>query len=359
MGSTSAMLQRRKGERYSGAPGDKASSAELSQPRTCEPSIVLPLAMFLCGVGNAVPDAALQVYTLSVLLVSPATQGALFGALMRLPWQFKIAVAFLSDAVPLCGRRRLPYLMLALTAKAALMATIAMQLPTVKPLAALVFASVVCQLFIGVALDTIVVEQMARDDLGAKFGQLQTHCWIGLTLGSLMGQLLGMYMLGGGATGPASRPLVSACFATGAGVQLLNLALVTMLPDPRVGVGSATLAMGRGGCCAHSRRLLGEVGGAMRRKAIWWPCLFLFLQACHLRNTAAFDAFLLGHPRTSGSGDGSGGGRRCSSHLVDVGVVYPVDEADGGRLVRVGVRQLDVHLPDAALIGACESGIRG
>jgi hypothetical protein len=51
--------------------------------------------MFLCGVGNAVPDAALQVYTLSVLLVSPATQGALFGALMRLPWQFKIAVAFI------------------------------------------------------------------------------------------------------------------------------------------------------------------------------------------------------------------------------------------------------------------------
>jgi hypothetical protein len=117
--------------------------------------------MFLCGVGNAVPDAALQVYTLSVLLVSPATQGALFGALMRLPWQFKIAVAFLSDAVPLCGRRRLPYLMLALTAKAALMATIAVQLPSVKPLAALVFASVVCQLFIGVALDTIVVAHPA------------------------------------------------------------------------------------------------------------------------------------------------------------------------------------------------------
>jgi len=250
------------------------------------PFIVLPISMFLCGVGNAVPDAATHVYTLSVLRVSPATQGALFGALLRLPWQFKIAAAFLSDAVPICGRRRLPYLMLALTLKAVVLSTIAAALPTVRALAALVFSSVVCQLFIGVTLDTIVVEQMAREEAGANFGRLQTHCWVAMTLGSLVGQLLGMVVLGEGPTGASSRPLVRACFAMGAVAQLANLGLVTLLSDPPVA--------GGGGCTAKSRRMVGEVVAAMRKKAVWWPCLFLFVQACHLRNSAAYDAFLLG-----------------------------------------------------------------
>ena len=47
---------------------------------------------------------------------------------------------------------------------------------------------------------------------------------------------------------------------------------------------------------------------------------------------------------------------QCSeagSHLVNVGVVDPVDEAYGGRLVGVSLRQLHMYLPVAALIGTC------
>lgn len=42
-----------------------------------------------------------------------------------------------------------------------------------------------------------------------------------------------------------------------------------------------------------------------------------------------------------------------SSHFVHVGVEDAIHEAYGWGLERVGIRQLDVHLPDAPLVGTC------
>ena len=46
--------------------------------------------------------------------LEPAEQALLSGVVCALPWNLKIIAAFVSDTVPLCGLRRLPYLLLGL-----------------------------------------------------------------------------------------------------------------------------------------------------------------------------------------------------------------------------------------------------
>lgn len=42
------------------------------------------------------------------------------------------------------------------------------------------------------------------------------------------------------------------------------------------------------------------------------------------------------------------------SQLIDIGVEDAVDESDAGRLVRVGVGELDVDFPNATLERSCQ-----
>jgi len=41
--------------------------------------------------------------------------------------------------------------------------------------------------------------------------------------------------------------------------------------------------------------------------------------------------------------------------FVDIGMEYPVHEADAGAFVRILIRQLDVDLPETALEWSCSS----
>ena len=72
--------------------------------------LLVPGVHFCVGFGNTVISTALKMVIVNELQVNPATQQALFGMFGSLPWNFKIAFAFLSDCVPIGGRRRVPYL---------------------------------------------------------------------------------------------------------------------------------------------------------------------------------------------------------------------------------------------------------
>ena len=115
----------------------------------------------------------------NTLQIEPAVQAALFGVMLSVPWQFKLGMAFLTDSVPIGGRRRIPYLLVCLSVQAVVNLCIGLLVGpdlSVGVLAGLLFASTVSQVMIGTILDTLTVENM--NEVGKEVGSLQSNCWI-------------------------------------------------------------------------------------------------------------------------------------------------------------------------------------
>ena len=155
--------------------------------------LLIPALHFVCGFSNGLPDVAKRMMFVNTLQIEPAVQAALFGVLLSVPWQFKLGMAFLTDSVPIGGRRRIPYLLVCLSVQAVVNLCIGLLVGpdlSVGVLAGLLFASTVSQVMVGTILDTLTVENM-RNEVGKEVGSLQSNCWIALQLGGLLGLVLG------------------------------------------------------------------------------------------------------------------------------------------------------------------------
>jgi hypothetical protein len=64
------------------------------------------------------PGVALRQFVQQDVLASPASQAVIFSVVATLPWNLKFFAAFLSDTFPICGRRRLPYMVMGLLGQA-------------------------------------------------------------------------------------------------------------------------------------------------------------------------------------------------------------------------------------------------
>ena len=117
------------------------------------------------------------------LHLGPAESSALLG-IASLPWVIKPVYGFLTDALPILGYRRKPYLILAGLLGAAGWASLATWVHTP---AQAILASTVASL--GVAMSDVVVDSLvverARDDASASSGALQSLCWSCSSFGGL------------------------------------------------------------------------------------------------------------------------------------------------------------------------------
>ena len=101
-------------------------------------------------------------------------------------WDFKIFVAFLSDWIPICGRRRMPYLVAAILAQVFEKIALATLEPTYSWLLIDAIWGGSAQVFIGVMLDTLAVQNTrleAAQASFAKISQLSFHMCGGLVMG--------------------------------------------------------------------------------------------------------------------------------------------------------------------------------
>ena len=75
-------------------------------------NIALPVFYFMLGFNLKLPFVAQRQYLRRVLKASPANQALVLNIIAQIPWQLKLFYAFLSDTVPIGGRRRKPYMII-------------------------------------------------------------------------------------------------------------------------------------------------------------------------------------------------------------------------------------------------------
>ena len=312
---------------------------------------LLPAVWFMAGFSRAVPGVAMRMLLISELRVEPAQQ-AVLGVWGGLPWNFKIFAAFLSDTVPLCGRRRVPYLGASLMLQLIAYCVLANGVDSVGALGALDFTQACGMVGVGTMADTLIVESMKRLDAGsASFGDLQANCWIAMFVASLVGNALSGHLHATLGT--------RGVFALTALLKLLMLSLPATLSDA---AGHRLLCTSRSKLVELRREI---VDGASDPR-VWKPVLFLFVFAACPTNADAWTSFLYGRaeePEHSAAAADATANTTARPHVLQplhldetvlgyVGVVTTLSQAAGATLYRCFLKRLRLRPLFASIVAA-------
>jgi hypothetical protein len=185
-----------------------------------------------------------------------ATQSAGFIAWMTLPLLLKPLFGLLTDAVPLGGRRRVPYLLMASAATSAGWAVLA-ALKVRAYWSALILLTAVNagMAFSDVLCDGIMVEQGKRSSRTGAFQAVQ--------IGTLYATLLATGLGGGWLAEHAPYRII---FALTAAFPLLIFLATLVVPEETVSPAQE-----------QSRRMWSEMGRFLLSRPFWAACLFIFL----------------------------------------------------------------------------------
>ena len=134
---------------------------------------------FTAVLSQSIPTVALRQFILIELQASPATQAILFGVVYAIPWNLKFVAAFISDTLPIRGRRRRPYMVAGVLGEGLFWGLLSWLPASTLLTAGLMFMQRISLLFKAVMLDTITVETMNRYEAGDQKGKLQssTRLW--------------------------------------------------------------------------------------------------------------------------------------------------------------------------------------
>ena len=132
----------------------------------------------------------LNIYMVEILNAEPQDQNVI-NILINLPWSIKLLFGFLSDAMPIFGMRRKPYLVLGFFLQAAPFIAYAIaDIQTIDFLAICIFVGTIGLIMMDVMCDTMVVERSKFEE-DANLGQMQASCYSFRFGGSLVGSFLG------------------------------------------------------------------------------------------------------------------------------------------------------------------------
>ena len=269
--------------------------------------LAVPFFYFILGINLTLVYLALLVYMRKRLQSSPANQSLIKGVIMGLPWNFKIFYAFTSDAFPIRGYRRKPYMYIGITICAASWILLGITNPsTVGAASMLLFSAVFGLILSDVMADTLVVEwvhqyEMRRattqdgDDRGdAKdedLGRMQSACWMLRFAGNLVGNLVGGWLAGHQKPGLALEP--RSIFVIQGVVHLTLLVPLYFLQDRNVLVDAdGNPAAFRPGQSARAK--LAKLWEAVQDRRIWGAVLFIYASNVTPSSGDAMDNFMLG-----------------------------------------------------------------
>jgi folate/biopterin transporter len=227
-------------------------------------SFCICMLWFTLGISNAFPNVANQFYFMNYVKASPETQ-AMIGVFTGLGWNMKMVVAFTSDCQPIFGYRRKPYLILGLALYMLSYACLSVFSPSVAGVTITLSLATVGQMMCGVMCDTLIVENMRHETKDTQ-GQLQTRCWILITLGGIIGSLGGGYALRTDYITP------QVAFGMNAALKLCILPLVWLLIERRQ---PAEVVERKVWESVSSRSE--STWMALQLNSVWQPTIFVFL----------------------------------------------------------------------------------
>lgn len=274
--------------------GSSGAGSSTDPPSLCQtllsPQVIVPALWFMSGVSNQVGASAYVLLQLNAD-ISPHMQTVITSVAGLLPWDFKIFVAFLSDWMPICGRRRIPYLSTAVALQVVERILVGTLAPTANWLLLDAFLATCAQVVIGVMVDTLAVQGTRQEaaESPRDIGNLQTNSWMAMYAGNLLGTLGGSVLM------DAAGWSISSIFYFAALLKVVMLLITFAVTDPPID--SSTDVCGQASARASS--LLGEVGQAMRYRRVWAPALFIWIWQLHPTATTALNDFMLGTPNAT------------------------------------------------------------
>ena len=266
--------------------------------------------MYFAQGFKALSQLSVQFFLKDTLGLAPATIQSLL-ATAALPWSCKPLYGLLSDAFPICGQHRKPYLVLGAVVGVAAwggLGLVASSLvvsdeagPHVRSSSARSLLLVLLLLSnLSTALSDVIVDAMVAERCGeaaraaAAAGEddealvaegenaLQSLCWGSLAFGGLAGSAIGMVA--------ASAVPVGHIFVLSAACPALVLLASHALPEPTARLGGAG---GMGGGMVAIRAAVSALFGAFRLPHIWKPLAFFLLQNAVVPSAGQGVAFFL------------------------------------------------------------------
>ena len=239
-------------------------------------AVMLPALWFAVGALNNVAGTSWNEFQLrgAAEPVTPAEQTLLSGVVAALPWNFKIAVAFLSDVCPILGRRRLPYLVFGLLVQGVAWVALGVFGATMSFAALCLqqFLATMGQMVTGVMCDTLIVENIRHE---VQVGSLQANTYLAFAVGGLLGTLCSGWLPQYG--GLSSR---SVFVLTGIG----KLSLLLLVP---------LLREGQTGERASAAQTWAGLWSTVQLLRVTKPLLFIFAFAMVPSSAQPFNAYLL------------------------------------------------------------------
>ena len=241
-------------------------------------NIALPVFYFMLGFNLKLPFVAQRQYLRRVLKASPANQALVLNIIAQIPWQLKLFYAFLSDTVPIGGRRRKPYMIIGVILFTIAWITLGLirPAPKVGTTAFLLFAGTFGMIMTDVMADTIVVEKVALER-GKEIGSLLTYVWVLRFAGSFFGMFFGGYLLQ-----YAKLSEQNIFFLQGLTQIIMVMPFLVRLEDQMVTVQQSVA------------KQLSDIWVTITDKRVSWLIYFMFIFGCTPNAGSAFTNYLLG-----------------------------------------------------------------
>ena len=152
-------------------------------------NLAIGMCYFTVGAVSSLQLTPTNLYLVQILDASPSDQTTIV-ILLQVPWALKLLFGFLSDAQPIFGMHRKPYLVMGMLLYSSMYLAYGWsRVDDFRMLCSCLFTATIGLIQMDVMADTMVVERSKFED-EANRGQLQATCYSMRFAGGVLGALM-------------------------------------------------------------------------------------------------------------------------------------------------------------------------